>query len=303
MRIRPNQIPRAVGSSVLLERPAFWVGKPTVSFVVRRPAGNHEVVKGSLASTDGMNGAGNILRKRPLLGEVEQGKAHAKMVEQKRAPFRLPPATNPDILERSTCAWALLKHGIDLSAVERAFEISKRRGLARVDEPAGKGFRERQRQYSIAQQPTTTTGWGHERGAFARLPEGFLRVFPPFAAVAIQQPRCSLALQNTCQLPAEVVRVGKPGIETAHPKDRDEVRRVPDEEDTSNAVVVQTEAVRLVEADPVEFPRPWFADEVQLLLDATADVRLVEFHLRIVARLKLVIHAPHAVRLFVHQHR
>ena len=54
---------------------------------------------------------------------------------------------------------------------------------------------------------------------------------------------------------------------------------------------------------PLMFAVDQGPEMVQLLLDATADVRLVEFHLRIVARLKLVIHAPHAVRLFVHQHR
>ena len=118
--------------------------------------------------------------------------------------------------------------------------------------PGGTGFIvfDREAQSGFAHQPKTEVRGRHELGALRAVGDVLSRGIQTFIGVGIEQVGRGAALHDERELPREVARIVEPGVEAAHPEDRHEVRSIAGEQHAPMAIVVEREALRVVDRNP-----------------------------------------------------
>ena len=176
------------------------------------------------------------------------------------------------------------------------------RGAPVVQRPH-KRLGERERQHRVAQQPKAPGGRRHETGAFARLVDDFAGRCHAFLAVGGQQALGRGAVDHKGQPPGQGLRVLKPGVGPAHAKNGQQVGRIAHKQHAAAAVIGQGEGAGRVHRAPVHLPRrARMAYCRQLRVDALGHRFGGQRLFGCFVGRQLVVNAPDAVGLAVHQH-
>ena len=170
-------------------------------------------------------------------------------------------------------------------------------------ERAHKGFGERERQDSVAQQTKAAGGRGHEAGAFARFFDDFSGRAHALGAVVGQQSRRGLTPAHQPQPPGQGLRVLEARVGPSNTKDGQQMGGVAHEQGAPHQVVGQGERTGRIHRAPVHLPGlVGVADHGQLRIDAGFERFGRQGLLGRFALGQLVVHAPDAQGLPVQEH-
>ena len=123
----------------------------------------------------------------------------------------------------------------------------------------------------------------------------------PLDRVGIEQPVVRLSLQHQRELPRQIAGIVETGVQTAHPEDRHQVRGVAGEQHAAMTVVVEREALGVVDGDPQRLPRRGLADHLEVAAHARQHLLGLDGFGRVFVVADLVVDAPDVAGLAMHQ--